>query len=260
MHYTHQLRRPYSNELYHHGIKNQKWGVRRFQNPDGTLTEAGKQRYAYTSKGTRNLYKDAKKQHRENERAYTTTSNIYKDTLREEKTQEKRLNKFKSKYGIDKNSDRSKMSKKVQQKLDRREANAADARRNREQWERANEVAVKEAKDATTMLNKMLSERGKKPLNSIPTKTLNNGKEIVNGKVFTAGETVKGFALTAASFAAGMAAASYTGSPIVFYQDFVPSKSSYARKYREETERQKGYNRFQEYNKYRSRKKQGYYK
>ena len=34
-----------SNELYHHGIKGQKWGIRRFQNPDGTLTEAGKKRY-----------------------------------------------------------------------------------------------------------------------------------------------------------------------------------------------------------------------
>ena len=33
------------NELYHHGIKGQKWGVRRFQNPDGSLTEAGKSRY-----------------------------------------------------------------------------------------------------------------------------------------------------------------------------------------------------------------------
>jgi hypothetical protein len=31
--------------LAHHGIPNQKWGVRRFQNPDGTLTEAGKKRY-----------------------------------------------------------------------------------------------------------------------------------------------------------------------------------------------------------------------
>lgn len=28
--------------LAHHGIKGQKWGVRRFQNPDGTLTAAGK--------------------------------------------------------------------------------------------------------------------------------------------------------------------------------------------------------------------------
>lgn len=30
------------NELYHHGIKGMRWGVRRFQNKDGTLTNAGK--------------------------------------------------------------------------------------------------------------------------------------------------------------------------------------------------------------------------
>ena len=34
----------YSNELYHHGIKGQKWGVRRYQNEDGSLTNAGKKR------------------------------------------------------------------------------------------------------------------------------------------------------------------------------------------------------------------------
>ena len=34
-----------SNELYHHGILGQKWGVRRYQNPDGSLTAAGKARY-----------------------------------------------------------------------------------------------------------------------------------------------------------------------------------------------------------------------
>ena len=33
------------NFLQHHGIIGQKWGVRRFQNPDGTLTEEGKKRY-----------------------------------------------------------------------------------------------------------------------------------------------------------------------------------------------------------------------
>ena len=31
-------------ELYHHGIKGQKWGIRRFQNPDGSYTEEGKRR------------------------------------------------------------------------------------------------------------------------------------------------------------------------------------------------------------------------
>ena len=32
-------------ELYHHGIKGQKWGVRRFQNKNGSLTLLGKKRY-----------------------------------------------------------------------------------------------------------------------------------------------------------------------------------------------------------------------
>lgn len=41
------------SELYHHGIKGQRWGVRRFQNPDGTYTNAGKQR--------RNLLTDEQK-------------------------------------------------------------------------------------------------------------------------------------------------------------------------------------------------------
>ena len=33
------------SELRHHGIKGQKWGVRRFQNKDGSLTSEGRKRY-----------------------------------------------------------------------------------------------------------------------------------------------------------------------------------------------------------------------
>lgn len=40
------------NELYHHGIKGMKWGVRRFQNEDGSLTTAGKKRYGDESTGS----------------------------------------------------------------------------------------------------------------------------------------------------------------------------------------------------------------
>lgn len=45
---------PVSDELYHHGIKGQRWGVRRYQNDDGTLTAAGKARYGKDGLGSYN--------------------------------------------------------------------------------------------------------------------------------------------------------------------------------------------------------------
>lgn len=60
----------YSNEIMHSGIKGMKWGVRRYQNKDGSLTDAGKKRYGVDAKdndftkydeATRKYYKTSKK-------------------------------------------------------------------------------------------------------------------------------------------------------------------------------------------------------
>lgn len=38
------------SDLYHHGILGMKWGIRRYQNKDGSLTEAGKRHYKQQKK------------------------------------------------------------------------------------------------------------------------------------------------------------------------------------------------------------------
>lgn len=100
----------YGSELYHHGIKGMKWGVRRYQNADSSLTEAGKKRrakdFAKLNKvygKTENLrynYEQAEKEAKKKGpthygRWYTTGKNT--ETRRLIKQRTKRVNKLISK-------------------------------------------------------------------------------------------------------------------------------------------------------------------
>lgn len=63
--------------LSHYGIKGQRWGLRRFQNEDGTLTAEGKSRYQ-NDDGTKN-YKKIKKEASEDAKEYARAKAYYGD-------------------------------------------------------------------------------------------------------------------------------------------------------------------------------------
>ena len=117
----------YDSELYHHGIKGQKWGVRRFQNADGSLTKAGQKRYEALEEAANKASKFAQYA-REDRKRYsdqlsgkTKRGNASKSDLNRwievTKAQEKKYTDLANKYKSIKISEVSKMDLKNAKKM-----------------------------------------------------------------------------------------------------------------------------------------------
>ena len=83
-----------NNYLMHYGILGQKWGVRRFQNPDGSLTAKGKARQerAEARAERKQIRSDARAEKKRQEAAdRATAKRIYKEMENRTKNESKEL-------------------------------------------------------------------------------------------------------------------------------------------------------------------------
>lgn len=168
-----------SGYLMHHGILGQKWGIRRYQNEDGSLTEAGKKRYGVgpgrgvedisSSKGVNRRLKDVKKAIKKNEKArgkaHTKMANNPENFLGLNKKHAKKIEEHSE--NIRKGEEEVKSLKAKKDELDKREKGKKQLAKELKTTlkEMGNNVSAEEYENARNkILDKAITDEEKKTL------------------------------------------------------------------------------------------------
>lgn len=192
------ITRDYSDDLQHFGTKGMRWGERRFQNPDGSLTELGRQRYGVggerSARGTKH---DLNKLDREQTNAKANYDYYNAKSVRSIAKAKKKLKKAKS------SGDEESIAK-------------ATARLDKAQNSRSTQKAEE---------YKALYERSKAMTDRIIKESLAKGYSIHSKDVLRSVNRGNSAVASALGTIGGMGLAAVTGFGVVYTQsEFAPGK------------------------------------